>query len=269
MALRAVPDHPKFADLKARLSVPRYVALGALETLWHFTGRFTPQGNIGKYSDAQIEAWLEWDGAPGALITALIGSRWVDRDTEFRILVHDWAIHADKATKQALNRAKMEFCVPTVCTEFHGVHTLGAHSSVLKSLPVPVPVPVPVPEPEPEPQFLRPLPDSSPRMPKTMWAEAPIDFVEWWAVWSGVRGTAKKQQALQAWMSIQLEPGVWWQPVCLDCTRSYLDSLENPAKGFNPDTWLYEQSRDGFEARWPKFERRSGKPPVEDIWREE
>ncbi len=56
MALRAVPDHPKFADLKARLGRPKYVALGCLETIWHFTGRFTPQGNLGKYTDQAIEA---------------------------------------------------------------------------------------------------------------------------------------------------------------------------------------------------------------------
>ncbi len=78
MALRAVPDHPKFADLMARLGRPKYVALGCLEAVWHFTGRFTPQGNIGKYTDhrsvsplnqkANLSTWvarsLAWLDAP-------------------------------------------------------------------------------------------------------------------------------------------------------------------------------------------------------------
>src|ERR1700676_33196 len=42
MALRAVPDHPKFAALKAALGTPKGATLGWLEALWHFTGRFTP-----------------------------------------------------------------------------------------------------------------------------------------------------------------------------------------------------------------------------------
>lgn len=141
MALRAVPDHPKFAALKSILGVPKHVALGVLETLWHFSGRYTPQGNVGKYADSEIEAWLEWGGGEtGSLIQALVDSRWVDRDSRWRLLIHDWPNHADKATKQALNRSKLEFCVPTV-------HTPGAHNTVLSALPVPVPEPAPVPEP--------------------------------------------------------------------------------------------------------------------------
>jgi hypothetical protein len=148
MALRAVPDHPKFADLKARLGRPKYVALGCLEAIWHFTGRFTPQGNIGKYTDQAIEAWVEWDGEPGALIAGLIGAGWLDADPVHRLLVHDWAQHADKATKLSLQRCKSSFCTLTV-------HTLSVQStdtetkqSTAYGLPVPVPVPEPVPEPE-------------------------------------------------------------------------------------------------------------------------
>jgi hypothetical protein len=146
MALRAVPDHPKFADLKARLSRPRCVTLGCLEAIWHFTGRFTPQGNIGKYSDEAIEAWVEWDGKPGALISALVGAGWLDEDPVHRLLVHDWAQHADKATKLSLQRTKTSFCTLTVRT----VSVQGGDgitdSGTLYGLPVPVPVPVPVPE---------------------------------------------------------------------------------------------------------------------------
>ena len=164
MALRAVPDHPKFADLQARLDFPRYATLGVLEALWHFCGRFTPQGNIGKYPDSAIEAWLGWKGEPGALIESLVAAHWIDEDESFRLLVHDWATHADKATKQSLIRSKLAFCVPTVHTEREhsssdapvsaidsDVHTPVAQSIDLRPLPVPEPVPEPVPAPDNRP----------------------------------------------------------------------------------------------------------------------
>ena len=62
----------------------RFAALGCLEAMWHFTGRFTPQGNIGKYTDEAIEAWLEWDGVPGLLIDAMVESKRIDRDSQRR-----------------------------------------------------------------------------------------------------------------------------------------------------------------------------------------
>lgn len=126
MALRAVPDHPKFADLKAILKQPKGSTMGWLETMWHFTGRFTPRGNIGKYTDAQIEAWLEWDGIPGELMAAFVKAKWIDVDPEHRLLVHDWPQHADKATKNALNRANQPFCTPTVRTEILKVANIAS-----------------------------------------------------------------------------------------------------------------------------------------------
>lgn len=160
MALRAVPEHPKFAGLMARLERSRFEVLGALEMLWHFTGKFTPAGNIGKYTDQQIESWIGWNGEPGALISALVVERWLDKDKQHRLLVHDWAIHSDKAAKAAAKRhggfieptssPKGAECVPHVEPDSHGMAT--ASTRAVASWPLPVPVPVPVPEPEPEPE---------------------------------------------------------------------------------------------------------------------
>jgi hypothetical protein len=58
MALRAVPDHPKFSDLMATLNLPKFATVGALESIWHFTGRYAPQGNIGKYPDPAMKTNL-------------------------------------------------------------------------------------------------------------------------------------------------------------------------------------------------------------------
>jgi hypothetical protein len=145
MALRAVLEHPKFAHLKTILGEPRAHCLGYLECVWHFCGRFTPQGNIGKYSDAQIEAWLEWTGEPGSLVAALIESRWLDRDLNHRLVVHDWQIHADATTKLALKRSKADFVVPVSIQCRDTVATVSPISIKVLGLPESVP------EPEPEP----------------------------------------------------------------------------------------------------------------------
>lgn len=255
MALRAVPDHPKFADLKSRLKLPKGAVLGWLEAIWHFTGRFTPQGNIGKYDDHAIEAWVEWDGEPGALIAALIAARWVDADPKYRLLVHDWHIHADKAAKNAINRSGSSFCVPSVRTVY----------------PLPVPVPVPVPESSPVPV---PVPESQPAsaralvipiyepIPKT---ERPIVFAgetqfhEWWALWSKERGTANKNVATTTYLSVVDKSQ---HELLMACTRSYCAHAE-PHKGFNPDKFLVEQARDNFEGKWPPRPQ-TGKPPVRE-----
>jgi hypothetical protein len=121
MALRAVMEHPKFAELQALLSLPKYAVLGCLEAVWHFTGRFSPQGNIGKYTDQTIESWVGWTGEQGNLVKALITSKWIDESSEFRLVVHDWHIHADSATRLALKRSKKNFCIQLVHTQ--SIHT--------------------------------------------------------------------------------------------------------------------------------------------------
>ncbi len=171
MALRAVPDHPKFADLKRRLEIPRFVAIGLLEAVWHFCGRFTPQGNIGKYSDSAIEAWIEWNGNPGAAVAALVETGWLDRHDEYRLVVHDWSTWADEVVQTTLARNCDLFCdgsapatrrlnqreraklAATVQTSLHKVQPQRRQSQpksaiVTKPEPEPEPEPVPVPEPK-------------------------------------------------------------------------------------------------------------------------
>lgn len=108
MAKRGTLEHPKFARLKMRLRLNKAATLGYLETLWQFVGRFTPQGNIGKYSDADIEAWLEWDGEPGELVAVLVECGWIDRDEKHRLIIHDWADHVDHTTRTSLKRQGLE-----------------------------------------------------------------------------------------------------------------------------------------------------------------
>lgn len=74
-------------------------------------------------------------------------------------------------------------------------------------------------------------------------------FEEWWSLWSEIRGTARLNAAERAWVSV-VTTGNFQE--CMECTRSYLASLDQPNKGFNPDNFLFEQAKDYFKPRWPE-----------------
>ena len=83
----------KLMRLKRALGLTQYQAVGLLECLWHFTAHNTPDGGIGKYSDDDIAAVLEWEGAATELMEALIQSGWLDRHDDGSIWIHDWLEH--------------------------------------------------------------------------------------------------------------------------------------------------------------------------------
>ncbi len=109
---RGTPEHPKVFDLMEQLGCDRPAALGYLELLWHFTAKYAPQGDIGRFTDARIEAGIDWGGRgkpKGKLIRALVDSKWIDADAEYRLKIHDWSEHADEATKKKLVRSGLSF----------------------------------------------------------------------------------------------------------------------------------------------------------------
>jgi hypothetical protein len=83
----------KLMRLKRALGLTQYQAVGLLECLWHFTAHNTPDGGIGKYTDDDIAAVLEWEGAATELIEALIQSGWLDRHDDGSLWIHDWLEH--------------------------------------------------------------------------------------------------------------------------------------------------------------------------------
>jgi len=108
MALRALRDHPKFRRL-SRVLGSDYVAMGVLELVYHFTARFTPSGNIGKYSDEEIETWIGWDGEDGAAVAALVKCGLIDTDEHHRLVVHDWHQWADSEVHATLAKQTERF----------------------------------------------------------------------------------------------------------------------------------------------------------------
>jgi len=92
---RGTPDHPKVLMLANRLGLKKYAAVGLLETLWHFTARYAPRGDIGRFSDGIIATSLDWGGNVPDLIEALVQEHWLDQSNEYRLVVHHWSDHAD------------------------------------------------------------------------------------------------------------------------------------------------------------------------------
>ncbi|HVT12852.1 MAG TPA: hypothetical protein VHE55_11345 [Fimbriimonadaceae bacterium] len=160
MALRAVIEHPKFKRLKVLLGLNMREALGTLEGLWHFCARYTPQGDVGKYPDREIESWLEWPGEPGALIGALVEARWLDVHPEHRLIVHDWYDHADDTVHSELAKRTLFFVTgqtPRLSKRLFNGDTRARINAEYKAsqkklaLDEPGDSVPPIPEPEPEP----------------------------------------------------------------------------------------------------------------------
>jgi hypothetical protein len=153
---RGTPRHPKVAQLRELLKIVPAAAIGYLELLWHFTAEFAPQGDIGKYDDARIEAALMWTGKRGRLVEALRQAGWVDPHPEHRLVVHHWHDHADNAVQKRLQRAGLPFL--TFTAKVTDQRRTTADNG---SLPEPEPSPEPshaLPGPEPRPERVRELP---------------------------------------------------------------------------------------------------------------
>lgn len=99
---REAPTKVKFKRLQRALNLRLWQAVGLLESLWLCTYANAADGGIGKVlSDDDIAAWLEWEGDAAALIDAMVETRWLDRDKEYRLIVHDWHDHCSNQLKGA------------------------------------------------------------------------------------------------------------------------------------------------------------------------
>ncbi len=107
---KGTPDHPKTLDLAANLGIPIWAACGILETLWHWTAKYAPCGDIGKFTDAAIARGIGWTEDSDRLLNALVCARFVDNCAHNRRAIHDWSTHAEDAVHMRLYRTKTYFC---------------------------------------------------------------------------------------------------------------------------------------------------------------
>jgi hypothetical protein len=155
---RGTARHPKVTHLRELLKSSLATAVGYLELLWHFTAEFCPQGDIGRFDDARIEAALGWTGRPGFLMDALRLSGWLEWSGTHRLVVHHWHDHADAAVIKRLQRKNLPFLsIQSPTDKVTGHRQTSAENGVL---PEPEPEPMPEPVPKPEPVSITPDPAS-------------------------------------------------------------------------------------------------------------
>jgi len=99
----------KFSKLKRRLKLSHWQCVGVLESLWLFTQANAPRGDIGKHSDEDIAAAIEWDGDPAEFVGHLKECGWLDTCDQYRLVVHDWHDHAPRYLKGALYKNGQDF----------------------------------------------------------------------------------------------------------------------------------------------------------------
>jgi len=98
-------NHPKFKRLMRVLGIPEYQAIGLLEAVWLMTANSAWGGDLGKHSDEDIAATIDWRGDPEKLVAALIETGWLDPvEDERRLVVHDWEDHCPEYIRKRFVR---------------------------------------------------------------------------------------------------------------------------------------------------------------------
>ena len=82
-------DHPKIIKAARDLGIPEVQMLGHMCSLWLWTLRMAPDGDLGSFDSEDIEIGAKWDGKPGEFIQACESRGLVDNG-EYGYKIHDW-----------------------------------------------------------------------------------------------------------------------------------------------------------------------------------
>jgi hypothetical protein len=229
---RSTPEHPKLLDLCARMKLRRWEAAGVLELIWHFTAKFAPQGDIGKYSDEAIAKAIDWNRDPERIVNALVEAKWLDRCECHRLTVHDWPEHADQTVARVLAKRKLAFVQHETSTELAS----GGDSETKTSQPKAYSH-----KPEPKP------------LPVTVVSDR---FDELWQRWPRKTG---RDSAARDWLSVVTAEN---EAAAMACADRYLSSgevSEGKVRNLGSTTertgWLIDCARDNWECDWPPAQR--------------
>lgn len=166
-------DHPKMVMLASLLGISKNHAAGIVEHLFHWVGRYAPQGDIGKHPDEMIQNEIAPElPKKKSLVKALVESKWLDEKDWTpknpdrpagwpRLWVHDWSDHCEERVRLYLARAGEKFAngddARKTRQSSDNVATTSRQCSGNVALRARAPEPVPVPEPEPVPRGAAPL----------------------------------------------------------------------------------------------------------------
>lgn len=103
------PQSVKFLKLKRRLKIPQWQCVGLLESIWLIGQHSAKRGDIGKMSNEDIAASMEWDGDADELIRHLVECGFLDEHPEHRLVIHDWEEHCPTWVKGNIHRSGSSF----------------------------------------------------------------------------------------------------------------------------------------------------------------
>ena len=103
------PQSVKFLKLKRRLKIPQWQCVGLLESIWLIGQHSAKAGDIGKLSNEDIAASIEWEGDPDELIQNLVECGFLDTHPKHRLIIHDWSEHCPTWVKGNIHRAGASF----------------------------------------------------------------------------------------------------------------------------------------------------------------
>ena len=243
MAKRGTLYHPKTLHLARLLKVEPWAALGLLEALWHWAGRYAPTGDLSSADPRAMAEGMLVRRCPTRVLAFLTESSWIDRVGE-KLYIHDWPDHADDATKKLLQRSGRTFA-PYYATVSRSKSPTKSRQSpdrvpTESRLPEPLPEPIPEPEPEPEPSaagqplpgdFLEPYPETDP------------EFEMFWHlfVMSGkALNERDKRKAAARWVMIAPEDRervIRWAAAEMQSTWRDADHTPQPCNALESEGW--------------------------------
>ena len=80
-----IGDNPKFKRLSDMLKIELPHAVGLVHLLWHFCLKYAPNGDLSKFSNAEISWGAKWLKNGDELVTALQNCAFLDDKK-----IHDW-----------------------------------------------------------------------------------------------------------------------------------------------------------------------------------
>lgn len=98
----------------------RAAVAGTLELLWLFAMEQAPAGDVGRWTNEDLEAELDWVGTPGKLIEALVETRWLDRCAVHRLVIHDWHEHLPEYLSKRVDRGSLILAIVSPCQDNGG-----------------------------------------------------------------------------------------------------------------------------------------------------
>lgn len=124
---RGTFSHPKTKRLAQLLGVDQATAYGIVAALCNeLAPEYAPRGDVGKLSDEEIALGLGSTIEPTKLVQALRDSRWLCPADEIRLVIHDFADHAEESVRKKLQRGSLSFVLCECRAMSRHVETMSA-----------------------------------------------------------------------------------------------------------------------------------------------